>query len=168
MGSIWLGCERISYGYACPWNVYSSCYESFPTNGRGEKNGRDREKKRSKNDNDDDSTHERSDGYCLTKYRQRFFKKDSSHARRYSEDKTSNPKLQGISSESLDPTFPRCGKRHDDWCLGIIKGCFSCGESGFKMRNCAKWSLSEERVKIFVLVFRMEIFQVKMGIRSLS
>lgn len=96
------------------------------------------ERKRGLKMNDDDSTHERSDGYCLTKYRQRFFKKDSSHARRCSEDKTSNPKLQGISSESLDPTFPRCGKRHDDWCLGIIKGCFSCGESGFKMRNCAK------------------------------
>ncbi|WMV50838.1 hypothetical protein MTR67_044223 [Solanum verrucosum] len=47
----------------------------------------------------------------------------------------SKPKPQGIIRESLWPT---CGKTHEGRCLAGMEGCFSCGESAHKMRNCPK------------------------------
>ncbi|XP_049386015.1 uncharacterized protein LOC125850144 [Solanum stenotomum] len=93
--------------------------------------------KRSIND-DGNSSHERSDGHGRPKYRQKFCRHDSSNAPKYSEDRVSNPKPQGISSESLWPTCARCGKRHEGRCLAGMKGWFRCGESCHKMRNFPK------------------------------
>ncbi|XP_049372734.1 uncharacterized protein LOC125837700 [Solanum verrucosum] len=32
----------------------------------------------------------------------------------------------------------KCGKRHEGGCLADREGCFSCGESGHKMKDCPK------------------------------
>jgi len=48
----------------------------------------------------------------------------------------SNPRPQRISSESLLPTCARCGRRHEGRCVAGTEGCFSCGESGHKIRDC--------------------------------
>ncbi|XP_049378053.1 serine/arginine-rich splicing factor RS2Z33-like [Solanum stenotomum] len=111
--------------------------------------GRYREKKRF--GDDDNSPHVRSDGHGHPKHRQRFSEQDSSNAPKYSEDRVSNPKPQGISSESLWPTCARCGKRHEGRCLAGMEGCFSCGESGHVIRNCPKMKAKGTNVKQFAL-----------------
>ena len=50
----------------------------------------------------------------------------------------STPRPQGISNESLWSFCARCGKRHEGRCLAGREGCFSCGESGHKMKDCPK------------------------------
>ncbi|WMV29201.1 hypothetical protein MTR67_022586 [Solanum verrucosum] len=67
-----------------------------------------------------------------------FFGPGSFNASKYEEDMVSKPKPQGIRSESLWPTCARCGKRYEGKCLAGVECCFSCGESGYKMRNCPK------------------------------
>uniref|UniRef100_M1DQD6 CCHC-type domain-containing protein n=1 Tax=Solanum tuberosum TaxID=4113 RepID=M1DQD6_SOLTU len=69
----------------------------------------------------------------------------SSNAPKYNEDGVSNPKRQGISSESIWPTYARCGNRYEGRCLAGIEDCFSCGESGHKMRNCPKAKAKERK-----------------------
>ena len=54
----------------------------------------------------------------------------------YNEDMLFDPMPQGISSESLSPTYSRCGNRHDGRCLADTEDCISCGETGHKLRNC--------------------------------
>ncbi|XP_049381260.1 uncharacterized protein LOC125845772 [Solanum stenotomum] len=99
--------------------------------------GRSREKKESRMD-DDNPSYDTSDGHGRSRNRQRFSGKGSSNAPKYNEDRVFNPKPQGISSESLWPTCATCGKSYEGKCLAEIEGCFSCGESGQKMRNCPK------------------------------
>jgi len=87
---------------------------------------------------DDKSFHDGSNGHGRSRYQQRFSGQGSSNASKYKEDKVSNPKPQGISSESIWPTCARCGKRYEGRCLAGIEGCFSYGESGHKTRNYPK------------------------------
>ncbi|WMV50218.1 hypothetical protein MTR67_043603, partial [Solanum verrucosum] len=38
--------------------------------------------------------------------------------------------------EALTPPYARCGKRHKGRCLAGLRGCYGCGESGYKIRDC--------------------------------
>ncbi|WMV58090.1 hypothetical protein MTR67_051475 [Solanum verrucosum] len=54
-------------------------------------------------------------------------------------ERVSNPKPQrGSNSESvlLKPTCKICGRKHYGRCLADMEGCYGCGGSGHKMRDC--------------------------------
>ncbi|WMV49832.1 hypothetical protein MTR67_043217 [Solanum verrucosum] len=55
---------------------------------------------------------------------------------RFSKERVCNPKSQGKGSGSLFPNCARCVKRHEGKCLADREGCYSCGKSGHKMRDC--------------------------------
>ncbi|XP_049414695.1 uncharacterized protein LOC125877447 [Solanum stenotomum] len=96
------------------------------------KKERAREKKRSKVDNAG------SDGHGRSKNRQKFFGQGYSNAPKYKEEMVSTPRSQGKVSESLWPTYSRCGKRHEGRCLAGKDGCYGCGESGHMKKDCPK------------------------------
>ena len=46
-------------------------------------------------------------------------------------------KSQGsISGTKTYPTCPKCGKNHPGECLAGREGCFGCGQSGHRVKNC--------------------------------
>ncbi|XP_049368212.1 uncharacterized protein LOC125833108 [Solanum verrucosum] len=58
---------------------------------------------------------------------------------KFNKDRVSNPKHQGGngSVSSLPrPNCTKCGKKHDGKCLANTDGCFGCGKTGYKMRDC--------------------------------
>ncbi len=51
--------------------------------------------------------------------------------------RASGSKSQGsISGTKTYPTCPKCGKNHPGECLAGKEGCFGCGQSGHRMRDC--------------------------------
>ncbi|WMV54444.1 hypothetical protein MTR67_047829 [Solanum verrucosum] len=68
-----------------------------------------------------------------------FFRQSSSNdsAPKFNKDKMSNPKSQGGGgNESSIPTCTRCGKKHNEKCMAGTNGCFGCGKSGHKVKDC--------------------------------
>ncbi|WMV59208.1 hypothetical protein MTR67_052593 [Solanum verrucosum] len=59
-------------------------------------------------------------------------------APKFNKYRLSNPKPQGGNScnRSSTPACTRCGKKHGSKCLAGTDGCFKCGKSGHKMRDC--------------------------------
>ncbi|KAH0650175.1 hypothetical protein KY284_030087 [Solanum tuberosum] len=56
----------------------------------------------------------------------------------FNKDRVSNPKSQGGNSSGSSltlPTFVKYRKKHEGKCLASTDGCFSCGNSGHKMRD---------------------------------
>lgn len=80
----------------------------------------------------------RFDGQGRLRFRLRFSNQSSSSTPpRVKKDRVSNPKPQvGNDSYSYVATCAKCGKRHDGKCLVGTDGCFGCGNSGDKMRDC--------------------------------
>ncbi|XP_049363665.1 uncharacterized protein LOC125828397 [Solanum verrucosum] len=105
-----------------------------------------REVKRAKND-DGDFSHARSGGQGRPKSRQGFSCQGSSNASpKFNNDRVSNPKPQGGNgggSSLARSTCTKCGKNHDCKCLAGTNGCFSCGKSGHKMRDCPMLTAKE-------------------------
>ncbi|KAH0722387.1 hypothetical protein KY290_005067 [Solanum tuberosum] len=78
-----------------------------------------------------------SDGYGRPRFQQRFYGQGSSNVPlRFSKERVSNPKSQGKGSGSLFPNCTRCVNRHEGKCLADREGCYGCGKSGHKMRDC--------------------------------
>ncbi|KAK4737409.1 hypothetical protein R3W88_001106 [Solanum pinnatisectum] len=44
-------------------------------------------------------------------------------------------------------TCTRCGKKHEGKCLASTNGCFCCGKSGKKMRDCPMLMVKGREVK---------------------
>uniref|UniRef100_M1DBI2 Gag-pol polyprotein n=1 Tax=Solanum tuberosum TaxID=4113 RepID=M1DBI2_SOLTU len=98
--------------------------------------GRSREKNRSRIE-DDNSSHARFDGHGHPRFQQKISGKVSSKAPpRFNKERVFNPKSQGNGSGSLFPSCAMCGKRHEGKCLAYTNGCFGCGKSGHKVRDC--------------------------------
>lgn len=76
--------------------------------------------------------------YGRSKNRQKFSRQGYSNAPKYEDDRAATPRSQGKGSESLCPTYSRCGKRHKGKCLTCSDGCYGCGESGHLMKDCPK------------------------------
>ncbi|XP_049389620.1 uncharacterized protein LOC125853901 [Solanum stenotomum] len=99
-----------------------------------------REKKRVRID-DDSSSLGRFSGQGPSKFFPRF-----------SEERVSNPKPQrGRNSEFvlLKPTCNICGRKHYGRCLAGMEGCYGCGGSDHKMRDCSILTArGKERKKI--------------------
>ncbi|XP_049387690.1 uncharacterized protein LOC125851979 [Solanum stenotomum] len=94
-----------------------------------------REKKRSRID-DDKSFHNESDGHGHSMKRNFFSGQGSANASKYKKESVSNPKPTRFGNEPQWPTCSRCGKRHEVRCFAGREGCFSCGKSGHKMKDC--------------------------------
>uniref|UniRef100_M1DHD0 Polyprotein n=1 Tax=Solanum tuberosum TaxID=4113 RepID=M1DHD0_SOLTU len=43
---------------------------------------------------------------------------------------------RSISGTRTYPTCPKCGKNHPGECLARKEGCFGCGQSGHRLRDC--------------------------------
>ncbi|KAK4731301.1 hypothetical protein R3W88_024289 [Solanum pinnatisectum] len=77
--------------------------------------------------------------YDAPRFKQRFSNQGSSSAPRVNKDRVSNPKPQGGNSGGSSmskPTCAKCGKKHDGKCLVDMDGCYGCGKSGYRMRDC--------------------------------
>ncbi|WMV24078.1 hypothetical protein MTR67_017463 [Solanum verrucosum] len=55
---------------------------------------------------------------------------------RFNNERVSNPKSQEKGSRPLFPTCANCGKRNKGECPASANGCFGCGKSGHKIRDC--------------------------------
>ncbi|WMV08984.1 hypothetical protein MTR67_002369 [Solanum verrucosum] len=96
-----------------------------------------REKQRYMMDNDK-CFHDGSDGHGNSRNRQKFSGQGFSNAPKYKDEMVSTPRQQGVGNESLWPPCSRCGKKHEGRCLAGREGCFGCGKSGQKMKDCPK------------------------------
>ncbi|WMV30827.1 hypothetical protein MTR67_024212 [Solanum verrucosum] len=71
---------------------------------------------------------------------ERFYGQSSSKVpSKINQERVSNPKSQRVSGSGpyvIRPTCARCGKSHDGKCLASMKGCYGCGGSDHKMRDC--------------------------------
>ncbi|KAH0768772.1 hypothetical protein KY290_012753 [Solanum tuberosum] len=79
---------------------------------------------------------------------------------KFNKDKLSNPKPQGgnDSGSSLYMSNIRCGKNHEGKCLASTDGCFSCGKSGHKIRNCPMLLGSPDVVTDILNVFQLDVY----------
>ena len=51
--------------------------------------------------------------------------------------RASDFKSQGsVSCTKTYPTYPKCGKNHPGECLAVKEGCFGCGQSDHRLRDC--------------------------------
>ncbi|XP_049368923.1 uncharacterized protein LOC125833782 [Solanum verrucosum] len=61
----------------------------------------------------------------------------SSKFRQDQKGRASGPMSQGsFSGTKTYPTYPKCGKKHSSDCLTGKEGCFRCGQSGHRLRDC--------------------------------
>uniref|UniRef100_M1DLS0 Zinc knuckle family protein n=1 Tax=Solanum tuberosum TaxID=4113 RepID=M1DLS0_SOLTU len=61
----------------------------------------------------------------------------SSRFRNDQKGKASGSKSQGsVSGTKTYPTFPKCSKNHSGECLVGKEECFSCGQSGHRLKDC--------------------------------
>ncbi|XP_049378143.1 uncharacterized protein LOC125842906 [Solanum stenotomum] len=100
---------------------------------------KNREVKRVKT-GDGNFSNARSNGQGPPRFRQRFSNQGSSNSPpRVNNDMVSNPKSQGgygSGSDVARSTCVKCGKKHHGKCLAGTNGCFGCGKSEKKMRDC--------------------------------
>uniref|UniRef100_M1DF71 Gag-pol polyprotein n=1 Tax=Solanum tuberosum TaxID=4113 RepID=M1DF71_SOLTU len=72
-------------------------------------------------------------------FKQRFSNQGSTSTPRVDKDRVSNPKSQGGNSGGsyvARPNCAKCGRKHEGKCLVGSDGCYSCGKSGLKIRDC--------------------------------
>ncbi|KAK6779765.1 hypothetical protein RDI58_021949 [Solanum bulbocastanum] len=58
---------------------------------------------------------------------------------KFNQERVPTPKTQGVSGIELyviKPTCVKCGRKNNGECLVGTDGCYSCGGSGHKKRNC--------------------------------
>lgn len=61
----------------------------------------------------------------------------SSKSRYDQKGRAPDSKSQGsVSGTKTYPTYLKCGKNHPDECLTGKEGCFGCGQSGYRLRDC--------------------------------
>ncbi|WMV19633.1 hypothetical protein MTR67_013018 [Solanum verrucosum] len=94
--------------------------------------------KRARTDNRNFSN-AKSDGQGRSRFKRKFYNQGSSSAPRVNKDRVSNSKPQGgngSGSYIARSTFSICGRKHEGKCLLGTDGCYGCGKSGHRMRDC--------------------------------
>ncbi|XP_049372500.1 uncharacterized protein LOC125837413 [Solanum verrucosum] len=78
---------------------------------------------------DGNSSNARSDGQGRTRFKQRYSGQDSPNTSKFNQEK-------GGESSLPKPNCTKCGRNHHSRCLAGMDGCYGCGKSGHKMRDC--------------------------------
>ncbi|KAK4724175.1 hypothetical protein R3W88_026954 [Solanum pinnatisectum] len=70
--------------------------------------------------------------------------KDNKKARTGNYEALGSKSQGSVSGTRTYPTCPKCGKNHLGKCLTGKEGCFGCGQTGHRLRDCPSSNQSQE------------------------
>ncbi|XP_049414708.1 uncharacterized protein LOC125877463 [Solanum stenotomum] len=119
---------------------------------------------------DGNFSNKRFDGKGRPRFRQRFSDQISFNAPpKFNRDRVSNPKPQGgngSGSSLCRSNCPKCGRKHEGKCLADTNGCFCCGKTGHKIRDCPmliakeRETHSEREGSLNVITSMLKVYQL--------